>query len=449
MVIRCCILEFKIVGGSIVTMSERGIIRDGCVIVEDGRIVDVGSRSIASKYHGYEEIDADRCVVIPGLINCHHHIAMGLLRGYADDLILTEWLEKWVWPFESKLTGYDIYIGALLTSTETLLSGCTTVNTMYHYSPDYSEAKALLDLGMRGVVGHVCFSWRRDDDLKLTDHLYRVWHGRDGRIRVSVDPHACYTVDPSYLVELHNLCIEFNERSPETPVILHTHLAETEDEAARVEKTFGVETGGSVVRYMDRLGVLDRYTVAAHCVHLSSEDISILARRRVKAVHCPVSNLKLSSGIAPIPAMLREGVHVAIGTDSVCSHNRSDMFETMKFAALIHKGVYRDPTVMPASLVLKAATVSGAEALMWKGLGVIETGYYADIAVVDFRKPHLTPLYDEYSHLVYAARGSDVKYVMVNGRLLVDNGCITTIDLEWLLDEAIKVRDRVLERLRS
>jgi 5-methylthioadenosine/S-adenosylhomocysteine deaminase len=443
------VLEFKIVGGAIVTMSEKGIIRDGCIVIEDGRIIDVGSKEIASRYPRYEVIDAERCVTIPGLINCHHHIAMGLLRGYADDLALSEWLEKWVWPFESKLTGYDIYIGALLTAIESLLSGCTTVNTMYHYAPDYSEAKAVMDSGMRGVIGHVCFSWRKEDDLKLTNSLYRGWHGRDGRIRVSIDPHACYTVDPEYMVELHRLCLELNDENPENPVIVHTHLAETRDEPMKVEKAFGVEVGGSVISYMEKLGVLDEYTVAAHCVHVSGEDISILARRGVKVVHCPVSNLKLASGIAPIPDMLRRGVHVAIGTDSVCSHNRSDMFETMKFAALIHKGVRMDPTVMPAWIVLRSATILGAEALMWDKLGAIKPGYYADIAILDFRKPHLTPLYDEYSHIVYTARGSDVKYVFVDGRLIVDEGCVTTIDVEWLLEEAVKVRDRILERLHG
>ncbi|MEM2740271.1 MAG: amidohydrolase [Candidatus Bathyarchaeia archaeon] len=442
-------MEFKIVGGSIVTMSKRGIVKDGCIIVENGEIIDVGSRDIASKYPGYDKIDASGCVSIPGLINCHHHIAMGLLRGYADDLALSEWLEKWVWPFESKLTGYDIYIGALLTAVESLLSGCTTVNTMYHYASDHSEAKAIMDSGMRGVVGHVCFSWRRENDLKLTDQLYREWHGRDGRIRASIDPHACYTVDPDYMIELHNLCLKLNDENPETPIILHTHLAETEDEPMKVEKAFGVETGGSVISYMEKLGVLDGYTVAAHCVYVSEDDISILTKRGVRVVHCPVSNLKLSSGIAPIPAMLMKGVKVAIGTDSVCSHNRSDMFETMKFTALIHKGVYRDPTVMPAFSVLKAATISGAEALMWDRLGVIKPGYYADIAILDFRKPHLTPLYDEYSHIIYAARGSDVRYVLVDGKLVVDEGCITTVDVEWLLEEAVKARDRVLDRLHS
>ena len=443
------VLEFKIVGGSIVTMSEKGIIKDGCIVIEDGRIIDIGSREIASRYPRYEAINAEGCVTIPGLINCHHHIAMGLLRGYADDLALSEWLEKWVWPFESKLTGYDIYVGALLTAIESLLSGCTTVNTMYHYAPDYNEAKAVMDSGMRGVIGHVCFSWRKEDDLKLTDNLYREWHGRDRRIRVSIDPHACYTVDPDYMIELHRLCLELNDKDPENPVIVHTHLAETKDEPMKVKKTFGVEIGGSVVSYMEKLGVLDEYTVAAHCVHVSEEDISILARRRVKVVHCPVSNLKLASGIAPIPDMLKRGVHVAIGTDSVCSHNRSDMFETMKFAALIHKGIRMDPTVMPAWIVLRSATISGAEALMWDRLGAIKLGYNADIAVLDFRKPHLTPLYDEYSHLVYTARGSDVRYVFVDGRLIVDEGCVTTIDVEWLMEEAVKVRDRVLERLRG
>lgn len=442
-------MEFKIVGGSVVTMSGMGVIRDGCVVVEDGVIVDVGSRDLSSKYPRYEKIDAGGCVVAPGLVNCHHHLAMGLLRGYADDLPLDVWLEKWVWPFESKLTGYDIYVGALLTAVESLLSGCTTVNTMYHHRLDHSEAEAILDSGMRGVVGHVCFSWRRDEDLRLTSSLYRVWHGREGRLRVSVDPHSAYTVDPGFLKELHSVCLDFNERNPNLPVTFHIHLAETADEASKVEKAFGVDTSGSVVGYLDRLGVLDRYTVAAHCVHVSRRDIGILAERGVKAVHCPVSNLKLSSGVSPVPDMLARGVAVALGTDSVCSHNRSDMFETMKFASLIHKGLKGDPTVMSAREVFRLATVSGADALLWGRLGRVKPGFTADLMVVDFRRPHLTPVYDEYSHLVYAARGSDVRYVFVDGRLVVEEGRVLTVDEDWVLREAVKARDRVLGRLRG
>ncbi|MEM2500921.1 MAG: amidohydrolase family protein, partial [Candidatus Bathyarchaeia archaeon] len=228
-------MDFVIFGGSVVTMSERGIIRDGAVVVEGDTIIDVGrSDEIRRKYPRYEKIDADGKVIMPGLINAHQHAAMSLLRGYADDYPLKEWLEEWVWPLERHMTGYDIYVGALLTAVESVIGGTTTINTMYHYMEDHNEAMAIAEVGLRGVVGHVCFSWRKEQDIKALEDSARRWHrGADGRIRVSVDPHAPYTVDPEYMRELRAVTRELNEKyaSAEAPVIWHIHLAETSDEA--------------------------------------------------------------------------------------------------------------------------------------------------------------------------------------------------------------------------
>lgn len=432
-------------------MGEKGVVRDGAILIEGDRIIEVGKYDDVKRRNprGYEKLNARGKIVLPGLVNTHHHLAMSLLRGYADDMPLKEWLEEKIWPIESLMTGEDVYIGAKLTAVESALGGCTTVNTMYHYAPEFNEARAVAEVGIRGVVGHVCFSWRKDEDLKLTKSLTETWHGAEnGKIRVSVDPHAPYTVDPDYMVELWNMTLELNEKYREKgPIISHIHLAEAADEADRIRRTFGVDLNGGVIEYLDKLGVLDRLTLAAHCVHLSEKEIVILASRGVKVAHNPVSNLKLGSGISPVPKLLENGVNVGLGTDSVCSNNSSDMFETMKFAALIHKGVYMNPSIMSAWRVLQMATIDGAKALNWDyELGSIEPGKKADIILVDVRKPHVVPMYSEVSHLVYAVKSSDVETVIVDGRIIVENRRVKTVKIEELIEEFLKARNKLIER---
>ncbi|MEM2825207.1 MAG: amidohydrolase [Candidatus Bathyarchaeia archaeon] len=447
-------MDFVIFGGSVVTMSERGIIRDGAVVVEGDTIIDVGrSDEIRRKYPRYEKIDAGGKVIMPGLINAHQHAAMSLLRGYADDYPLKEWLEEWVWPLERHMTGYDIYVGALLTAVESVIGGTTTINTMYHYMEDHNEAMAIAEVGLRGVVGHVCFSWRKEQDIKALEDSARRWHrGADGRIRVSVDPHAPYTVDPEYMRELRAVTRELNEKyaSAEAPVIWHIHLAETSDEAQKIRESFGICVPNGIIDYMDTLGVLGGDVVAAHCVHLTPKDIEILRLRGVKVAHNPISNMKLASGVSPVPKLLKAGVTVALGTDSPCSNNSADMFEVMKFAALLHKGVNMDPTLLPAGTVLRMATIDGARAILWdREIGSIEVGKKADIIIVDFRKPHLCPLYSEVSHLVYAAKASDVETVIVNGRILMENRELKTVKADEVMEMARKTQEKLLERLRE
>ncbi|MEM1552818.1 MAG: amidohydrolase, partial [Candidatus Bathyarchaeia archaeon] len=377
-------------GGTIVTMRGNEIIRDGAIVIEDKTIIDVGkAEQILREYaSGYEKINAKGRMVIPGLINTHQHAAMSLLRGYADDLPLQEWLEKWIWPIEGLMTAEDIYVGSLLTAVESIMGGTTTVNTMYHYMPDGNEAKAFADAGIRGVVGHVCFSWRKDEDRRALEVLAKNWHNKSGGlIRVSVDPHAPYTVDPEYMKELKALRDEFDKKygSERAPIIWHIHVAETFDEAEKVRRVFGVDMKGGVVEYLDSLGVLDERVVAAHCVALTDRDMALMKARGVKVSHNPISNLKLASGISPVPRMLEHDITVSLGTDSPCSNNAADMFEVMKVAALLHKGVSRNPTVMSAQQVLKMATLDGARALCWENeIGSIEAGKKADLVIINF-----------------------------------------------------------------
>lgn len=447
-------MNFVIYGGTIITMQNGKIIKDGAVVIENEAIVDVGkTREVLRKYpRGYERLDAKGKVVIPGLINTHQHAAMSLLRGYADDLPLQEWLEKWIWPIEGHMTANDIYIGALLTAVESIFGGTTTVNTMYHYTPNENEAKAFADAGLRGVVGHVCFSWRKKEDKNALEDLAKSWHNKaDGRIRVSVDPHAPYTVDPEYMKELKELHVKLNEKygSEKAPLIWHIHVAETSDEEEKIRKAFNVEPKGGVMRYLDSLGILDEHVIAAHCVALTEEDIAVMKHRRVKVSHNPISNLKLASGVSPVPKMLEEGVIVSLGTDSPCSNNTADMFEVMKTAAILHKGVNKNPTVTAASQVLDMATLGGAKALCWDSeIGSIEVGKKADLVIINFAKPHLCPIYNEVSHLVYAAKSADVETVLINGRMVMENRRLTTLKIEKVMEMAEKAKTSLLERLK-
>jgi len=439
---------------TIVTCKKK-IVREGALIVEDERIVDLGkSASIKRKYgRGYEKIDGKGKVVIPGFINTHQHAAMSLLRGYADDLPLHEWLEKWIWPVEKHMTASDIHVGALLTAAESIMSGTTTVNTMYHYTPEENEAKAFADAGLRGVVGHVCFSWRKKEDRNAIESLAKNWHDKaDGLIRTSVDPHAPYTVDPGYMKELKAARNELNEKygSEKAPIICHTHAAETSDEPEKVRQAFGTPLKGGIMEYLDVLGVLDEHVIAAHCVALTAEDMVVMKHRRVKASHNPISNLKLASGVSPVPQMLQRGITVALGTDSPCSNNTVDMFDVMKTTAILHKGVNQNPTLLPAEEVLEMATIRGAEALSWEEeIGSTEINKKADLAIIDFRKPHLCPLYHETSHMVYAAKAADVETVIINGKIVMENRRLQTLNIERVMRTAEKAKRHLVDKLAA
>ena len=447
-------MDLLILGGTVVTMGKKGIIKDGAVVIEDDIIIDVGKNyEIKQKYPRYERLITKGRIIMPGLINTHQHAAMSLLRGYADDYPLKEWLENWVWPFERHMTGYDIYVGALLTAVESIMGGTTTVNTMYHYMDDYNEAAAFAEVGLRGVIGHVCFSWRKEQDRRALENLARKWHGKaDGTIRVSVDPHAPYTVDPEYMRELRFITLDLNEKyaSGSDPIIWHTHLAETEDEPQKIKDAFNVSVTNGVIDYVNSLGVLGQDVIAAHCVHLTKRDIEVLSLRGVKVSHNPISNLKLASGVSPIPNLLESGVTVSLGTDSPCSNNSADMFEVMKFTALLHKGINRNPTLLPAETILRMATIDGAKSLLWdEKIGSIEVGKKADLIIVDFKKPHLWPVYNEISHLVYAAKPSDVETVIVNGRIIMENRKLKTVKVEEVMKKAEKAKEKLLERLHE
>jgi 5-methylthioadenosine/S-adenosylhomocysteine deaminase len=448
-------MNILIQNGTILTMHNRKVIRQGAIVIEGKKIADVGkTHELKREYgRGYEKIDAKGKVVIPGLINTHQHAAMSLLRGYADDLPLQEWLEKWIWPIEKHMTARDIYVGALLTAIESIMGGTTTINTMYHYTPEENEAKAFADAGLRGIIGHVCFSWRKKEDRKTLRDLAKSWHNKaDGLIRVSVDPHAAYSVDPEYMRELKVIREELDKKygSEKAPIICHTHVAETNDEMEKIRKAFSIQFKNGVMAYLDSLGVLDKRLIAAHCVALTDKDMAIMKRKNVKASHSPISNLKLASGISPVPKMLRKGITVSLGTDSPCSNNTADMFEIMKTTAILHKGINKNPTIMPAEQVLEMATTEGAKALSWENeIGSIEVGKKADLTIINLERPHLCPVYTEASHLVYAAKASDVETVIINGRLVMENRGLTMLNAEKVMGMVEKAKNNLLSKLNA
>ncbi len=446
-------MNILIQDGTIITMHNRKVIRQGAIVIEDKTIADIGKTyELKRKYgRGYEKIDAKGKVIIPGLINTHQHAAMSLLRGYADDLPLQEWLEKWIWPIEKHMTAHDIYVGAMLTAIESIMGGTTTINTMYHYIPEENEAKAFADAGLRGVIGHVCFSWRKKEDKKALEDLIKNWHNKaEGLTRASVDPHAPYTVDPEYMKELREIRRQLSEKygTEKAPIICHIHVGETSDEPRKIRKAFNIQLKNGVMEYLDSLGILDRYVIAAHCVALTERDMAIMKHRRVKASHNPISNLKLASGISPISKMLKKGITVSLGTDSSCSNNSADMFEIMKTTAILHKGITKDPTLLPAEQVLKMATIEGAKTLSWDTeIGSIETDKKADLSIINLKKPHLCPLYNEASHLVYAAKASDVETVIINGKIIMENRKLITLNIEKVMETVEKTKNNLLNKL--
>ena len=455
-------MDLALIGGTYLTEdSKRPVIKDGILIIQNRRISEIGERSeIDYSGRNIEKIFlSENHLVMPGLINTHTHLAMTLLRGYSDDKNLHDWLEKDIFPAESTMTPDDIFLGARLGAVESALAGVTTVNTMYHSAN--KEADALQSVGVRGVVGNVCFSSRKEMDLHVTEELIKHYHD-SGIIRVSVDPHAPYTCDNEFLLKLKELIDRYSGSIEHTDLMWHTHIAETNDdwqktknflksyiEQPEIDKIF---PNKSIFEYLDKIGLFKSEEneipmVAAHCVAIEPQDYKVMKENKVKVASNPVSNLKLGSGIAPIPELLKEKIPVGIGTDGASSNNSLDLFDSMKIMSLIHKGFRLDPTLVKAEQVVSMATSQGADVLSYKDLGRLKKDYMADLIVLNFRKPHLSPVYNYYSHLVYAVRPDDVETTIINGKIVVENKVPTTVDLEPLMDEVNEKKQNLLLKI--
>lgn len=405
------------------------------VAIEKDKIKYIGE--VPEDFYAEKVIDARESLVIPGLIDGHTHIAMSLFRNYADDLPLMEWLKTRIWPLEEKLTAQDVYWGSMLGVAELIRSGVTCFSDMYFFMEE--TAKAVEEAGIRAVLARGLVGGDNDDGRRFeeTRKLYKSWHnGAGGRIKVMVGPHAPYTCSPGYLRKVVELARELN-------VGIHIHIAESADEVEESLKNYGK----SPVRHIYDLGLFDIPTVAAHCVHLSDEDIEILAENKVSVVNNPTSNLKLASGFAPVEKMIKKGINVALGTDGPSSNNNLNMFEEINLAAIINKSVNHDATSIPAITAIKMATVNGAKALgLEKEIASIEVGKKADLIIIDTQKPHFYPRHNIISAVAYSAQASDVKTVIVDGKIVMEDYEIKTIDTERIMFETEKAAKDLMRR---
>lgn len=381
---------------------------------------------------GCREIDCTGQILMPGLVNTHGHIAMTLQRSYADDITLMEWLHQRIWPFEARQTADDIACGAELGIAEMLLGGTTSFVDMYWHEAHI--ARVAERTGIRALLCASCLDSNMADFEADLEALTAFAAGSSPRIRAGVGPHAPYSVSAENL----RRCRDLADRHG---IPLTIHVAETRDELAIV----GQRTGKSPVRYLDELGIFDGPTIASHCVHLSDDDMEILRRQRVQVAHNPTSNMKIASGIAPVGKMIERGVAVSVGTDGCCSNNDVDMWEEMRNASFLQKVATMDPLVLPAYKILEMATVGGAVAMGYQDLGFIREGALADLILIDTAAPHMHPTHDLISNLVYCCKAADVRTVIVDGRVAVEDRRLLTVDPEPLYARA----DAIIRRITA
>ncbi|MEO8133487.1 MAG: TRZ/ATZ family hydrolase [Betaproteobacteria bacterium] len=425
------IADLQIDAGWVLPIRPAVPLRAHSVIVSGGNVLDVvPTVDAASRYAAARRIDLTRHIVLPGLVNAHCHAAMSLLRGIADDLPLHTWLHEGIWPREgAHVAAGFVFDGALLAATEMVRGGTTTCCDMYFF-PE-STARALREVGMRAQLGLPVLEFPSAYAADADGYLQRGLAARDALIddpflSFALAPHAPYTVSDATFSRI----VTYAE---ELQLSIHTHLHET-----AAEITDGIAQHGCrpLVR-LAGLDVLGPGFVAFHAVHISAEDIALLSRHASHTVHCPGSNLKLGSGIAPVAATAAGGVNVALGTDGAASNNRLDLFEEMRLAALLAKGAKLDPTALPAATVVEMATLGGARCLgLDETIGSIEPGKAADLIAVSFDSPEMSPMFDPYSHLVYAAGRADVTHVWVAGACILDDRRLTQCDLPAVLRTA-------------
>jgi len=424
-------------GATVLTMEGHdSVFEDGVIAIAGDRIAAAGSAgSLPEGFKADREIDGAGMVALPGFVNCHTHAAMTLMRSYADDMPLMMWLSEKIWPLEEKLTPDDIYWGTMLCCLEMIKSGTTTFADMYFMMDRVAEAvdrsgmRACLSRGMIGAGPNAQLA------LEESEKFIKDWHGgAGGRVRAMLGPHAPYTCPPDYLEKVMELAVRHN-------VSIHIHVAETRDEIDQIHEKYGK----TPVRHLDGLGLFDLPVLAAHCVHLDERDIEILAAKKVGVAHCPESNMKLASGIAPVVRLLEAGAVVGLGTDGASSNNNLDMMEEMRSAALLQKVATGDPLVMPSFASLQMATAGGARALGLAGeTGMLKPGLKADLILVNFHRPHLYPRHDDYAHLVYAAQSADVDTVLIDGRVVMEGRRVLTMDEEEVMANAERCARRLV-----
>jgi len=435
--------DLIISGGRVLTLDEKGTrFEDGAVAISGDHISAVGARAdIESIYHASEKIDGHDCIVMPGLVNGHTHAAMTCFRGIADDLKLEDWLNNYIFPAEAGNVDRELaFWGSLLACAEMIKSGTTTFCDMYIFEDE--TAAAAKQAGMRCLLGEVLFDFPSPnvktpaEGLQYTERLIKKWAG-DPLVGILVEPHALYTCSVDLLRNAKSLADTYG-------AMIGVHFLETAYERESLTRTFDM----SPVRFLQEIGLLNERLIAFHCVHMTDEDIRMFAGTGAKIIHNPESNMKLASGIAPVPDMLQAGAAVGLGTDGCASNNNLDLFQEMDTAAKIHKVHRLDPTTMAAETVVRMATCEGARALGMGNLaGSLKPGMKADLILIDLRKPHLTPLYNEYSHLVYAVKGDDVKTSIINGRVVMKDRKLLSLDEDEVMEKVTRIALRIRKSL--
>ncbi len=415
---------------------QSSLITDGGIAVDGDTIIAVGTREqLLDQYKEAKHIHQPDGLLMPGLINTHTHAAMACFRGFADDLPLMTWLTEHIFPVETHLTEDIVYSSTLLSCAEMIKSGTTSFCDMYLFAKEV--AKAADSCGMRSWLGEAIYDFPSPNygDLEngfvYMTELFETYKDH-ALITPATTPHSVYTCSPELLQRVSRFAAE-------KEALFVVHLSENKAEVETCMNQYGV----TPTEHLNKLGLLQANTLAAHCVQLTDNDIRLLAENRVKVTHCAESNMKLASGIAPVPTMLKEGITVSIGTDGAASNNDVDMFTEMDTVAKIHKVAALDSTVMTAEETLHAATLGGAKALGAEDrIGSLAVGKKADCIIVDFNQPHLSPVYNFPSHLVYVVKGGDVTHSMINGKMVMENRTLLTID-----EQQVKTRMGELARL--
>jgi len=431
-------IDLLIHNAMVLTLDSSDHIFDpGLVAVRNDEIVWVGPESSwPERFQPREKLNMAGGLIMPGLVNAHTHAAMTCFRGLADDLPLATWLNDHIFPAEKKISGDLVYQGTLLACAEMILGGTTTFCDMYLFEDQV--ARAAHEAGMRALVGEVLYDFpspnygSAEQGLSFTKDLIRAWE-KDPLVSVAVEPHAVYTCSPDLLRACNEIAEEYH-----VPMIIH--LSESRDEVEQVKQRYGA----SPVMHLENLGLLTTHLIGDHCVALDNEEMDLLAERGVRVVHNPESNMKLASGVAPAVELLERGVKVGLGTDGCASNNNLDMLAEMDTAAKLHKVHRLDPTVMNAKTVTHLAVKGGSTVLGLEGnVGCLQPGYKADIIGLDLNKPHLTPLYNVYSHLVYAASAADVTHSIINGRMVMRNRELLTLDVERIMAEVRAIAKKI------
>lgn len=436
--------DLLILGGTVVTMdADRRLIENGGIVIRNGEIVRVGKAAEMRGLRAARTVNAAGKVVIPGLINTHTHIPMTLFRGIADDLDLNEWLTKYIFPAEAKnVDEAFVRAGTRLGLAEMIRGGTTTYCDMYYFEDAIADETK--KAGVRGLLGETIIRFPVADNktpaeaIRYTERFVEKWKN-DSLIVPAYAPHAPYTLTTEQLKAVKESSDRLN-----APVVMH--VAETQKERADIL----AERGATPVEYLNNIGLLSDRMIAAHAVTVSDAEIEILKRSGVGIAHNPQSNMKLASGVAPVPQMLSRDLPVGLGTDGAASNNDLDMWEEMDTAAKLHKVISGDPKTLPAETAFEMATIRGARALhMEKLIGSIEAGKRADIAIVDFNDLHQTPAFNVYSHLVYATKAEDVRTVVINGKIVMLDRRLLTLDETRIKRDANRYRQKIINSLSA